>query len=518
MMRYVQPGTGGELQPSSDRMARHTPVGSWRFGTTAGVAFVASLAMFLVVPAFMQLQADSFRDLYLGRWIVAHGFPHREVFAIANRGGRWVDQQWLSDSIAYGSWKLAGYQCLALLNAGAFAAAYGMLAGLLRWRGASVAVAISFSSFAMVSSFTLVFVRAQILVLPLFVALMWLCLDDAEHDDLRLRTLLLLPLLVLWANMHGSALLGSSLATVYLLYRAGQMVVLHRQRTASLYALLSAVTALTVIATPFGFGVVHYYTAFAGNSAMGAADFEWDPPTFPTLGFFQFVIPLALACTSAIFAWRKGRGVSLIVIGGMALTAVAASLAMRNNVWLGMVAAVVLAESAGGWIPTQPYSTKFLRVLAAAAAVLALIGVGRLASERNARFEILAPKAAVQGTAAYAAAHPCSLVLADILSVSALLWHDPWLAGRVEFDGRIEIYRPRALRRWVAFQAADGPRSLEVARGYGILIASSRSPALVRELSRLPGASVLGRDSHGIGILDAQTAVKSCSRAVARRA
>jgi hypothetical protein len=389
---------------------------------------------------------------------------------------------------------------------------------LIRWRGASVAVAISFSLFAMVSAFTLVFMRAQMLALPLFVALMWLCLDDAQNDRLRWRTLLLVPLLVLWANMHGSALLGTAIATVYLLYRSGRMASLHRRRDASLYAVLSAIAGLTVVATPFGFGVVHYYTAFVGNSAMGAADFEWDPPNFPTLGFFQFVVPLALACAAAVLAWRKGRGVSFLVIGGLVLTAVAAGLAMRNNVWLGMVAAVVLAESAASWIPTQPYSIRFMRVLAIAGAILGLIGVGRLAGETSARFEILAPKAAIEGAAAYAGAHPCSLVLADILSVSALLWHDPWMAGRVEFDGRIEIYRPQALRRWVDFQAADEPRSLDVARGYGILIASSRSPGLVRELSRLPGASVLGHDSHGISVLGDHAADRSCSRAVPRPA
>jgi len=457
--------------------------------------------MFLVAPAFMQLQADSFRDLYLGRWIVEHGFPLREVFAIANRGGRWVDQQWLSDAIAYGTWKLAGYQGLALVNAGAFAVAYAMLAGLMRWRGASVALAVSFASFAMVSAFTLVFIRAQMLVLPLFVALLWLCLDDAAHDDLRWRTVLLVPLLVLWANMHGSALLGTAIATAYLLYRSGRMARLHQRRSASLYAGLSAVAGLTVIATPFGFGVLHYYTAFVGNTAIGAADLEWNSPAFPRLGFFQFVVPLALACASAIYARAKGHRVSLLVTGAMVLTAVAASLAMRNNVWLGIAAALLLAESAASWIPTQPYSIRFLRVLATAGAILAVVGVGRLTGESSARFEVLAPKSALRGTAAYARTHPCSLVLADILSVSALLWHDPWLAGRVAFDGRIEIYRPQALLRWVDFQSADGPRSLDVARGYGILIASSRPPRLARELSGLRGATVLGRDSHGVSVL-----------------
>src|SRR5207302_1927612 len=139
----------------------------------------------------------------------------------------------------------------------------------------------------------------------------------------------------------------------------------------------------------------------------------------------------------------RGRRPSLLVLGGVVLTAVAAALAMRNNVWLGMVAALLIADTAAAWIPTQSYSVTFLRILSMTGAVLAVGGIGRLAAASDGRFQILAPKHAIESAAAYAAAHPCTRALADILSVSALLWHHPWMAGRVAFDGRIEVYRPR---------------------------------------------------------------------------
>ena len=90
--------------------------------TATAVAFVAALALVLAAPAFMQLQADSFRDLFLGKWILEHGIPHHEAIAIVNRGRPWLDQQWLSDLVTYECWKVAGYAGLALLSACAFAA------------------------------------------------------------------------------------------------------------------------------------------------------------------------------------------------------------------------------------------------------------------------------------------------------------------------------------------------------------------------------------------------------------
>jgi hypothetical protein len=489
------PTTPSELTKSTDA--------SRGVVTVVTVAFVAGLTLFLIVPAFMQLQADSYRDLYLGRWIASHGIPHHEVFTIANRGRPWIDQQWLADLLGYEAWRLAGYQGLAVLDAGAVATAYGLLAGVMRRRGATAPVSISFASFATVSVFTLVFIRAQSLALPLFPGLLWLCLADAEADRIRLPALAIVPLLALWANLHGAVLLGAVLAAGYLLYRSLRFARRGLRRTAAGYAALALLAALAVLATPYGTEILAYYRDFVGNGAVRAADIEWAGPVFPALSFFQFVVPLGLAAVSLLIAWWRSRrrpaGFDLWVV---ALTAVAALLAMRNNVWLGMAAGLLIADSVGGWLPTQPLRPGFLRAAAVAAIALAVLGVGRLALEGTARYEALAPERAVAAAAHYAAAHPCSRVLADILSVSVLLWRDPWLAGRVAFDGRIELYPERALAAWVAFEADVGPHALDLARGYRILIASKRSRVLMQRLLRFPAGSILADDARGTAVLN----------------
>ncbi len=79
---------------------------------------------------------------------------------------------------------------------------------------------------------------------------------------------------------------------------------------------------------------------------------------------------------------------------------------------------------------------------------------------------------AVTATAAYGESRPCVRVIGDSVSASALLWLDPPLAGRVAFDGELEVYPQPALRGWVTFQAAQTPDWLSAASGYQILIAS----------------------------------------------
>jgi hypothetical protein len=308
---------------------------------------------------------------------------------------------------------------------------------------------------------------------------------------------------MLWANVHGSVILGAAIAAGYLLYRAGRLLVAGRLRAAAGYAGLALASVLSVLATPYGIGILHYYREFVGNGALGAADLEWDPPRFPALSFFQFSLPLALAAISALLAWLRARRRPLpIELWAVGLTALAAAFAMRNDVWLGFAAALLIAKTASDWIPTHPPTSGFLRLAALAAVTLSAVGIARLATESNARFDALAPRREIAATAFYAASHPCARVLADIVSVSALLWQDPWLQGRVGFDGRIEAYRPRALFTWVAFQTADGPHGLYAARGYQLLLGSSRSPMLVRELSRLKDSVVLSRDRRGIAVVN----------------
>src|SRR5262249_36772247 len=65
-------------------------------------------------------------------------------------------------------------------------------------------------------------IRAQSFAYPCLALTLWLILADGRAPRPRARTWLLIPVLVLWANTHGSVLLGAALVALYAGYRAAR--------------------------------------------------------------------------------------------------------------------------------------------------------------------------------------------------------------------------------------------------------------------------------------------------------
>src|SRR5437660_791891 len=97
--------------------------------------------------------------------------------------------------------------------------------------------------------------RVQSLVFPLFVALLWLLAEDSRRHSRRV--LLALPIVVLWANIHGTAFLAAALVAL-----RGLAMLFERDRPLlarlPMAAVLAASPAL-LLASPYGFSLVGYY-------------------------------------------------------------------------------------------------------------------------------------------------------------------------------------------------------------------------------------------------------------------
>jgi len=468
----------------------------------AAVAFVAAGTFALPVWHIVsELTSDSYMTLYAGRWIAQHGLTHHEVFTLAARGRGWVDQQWLAQLLAYGAWKLGGYRLLALLAAALIGGSFGLLAWWMRRQSTSVVLTIACASLAFIVTLPSAFIRAELFALPLFVTALIICLADSERERPGPRLALLLPLLVLWANVHGSVLLGAGLASVYGLYRAVQALGRAERRTAAALIVFALLAAATPLANPYGTRVVHYYTSLIGNKVIASGVSEWHAPVFGQLSFFIFVVPLALVLASLVAAARKGHRPPFVLLVASVAAAVGAGLAARNTVWFGIVGGLLLAETARAWLPTQPPSRGFLTALTAAAAAILAAGLITLATRSNDGFQTLTPVKAIGAAYSYAIKHPCAKILADDQSSSALLWLYPQLRGRIGFDARLEQYPDPALERWFRFESADPTNWTDTIAGYQILVgSSSTSGPLVEELAQSSTARILAHDRRGIAV------------------
>jgi hypothetical protein len=165
--------------------------------------------------------------------------------------------------------------------------------------------------------------RVQMFSLVLFTLLVALLRADERAPSGRLY--LALPLLALWSNLHGAALLGMAILWAYLgLSRARA-----RPRGDLATAMVVGVAApLALCLTPAGIHTIDYYRGVLTNVAAQRGEGLWAP-----LGTGPLDL-LLIACTMALL-WRLrhagARAWEIVVIVALALLTVKAA---RNGVWL----------------------------------------------------------------------------------------------------------------------------------------------------------------------------------------
>ena len=178
---------------------------------------MALVALSLVVSLEYSryLFADSYYDLYAGRYIVQHGIPHWNVVTVVAHGAPWIDQQWLAQVLYYGAWAAGGYPAVALLSSLVLTSGFAVLALTMHSRGVPPARMFLWTCGTLIVYLGNIVIRAQSFAYPLFALTLWLVVADSRAPRLRARTWLVLPVLVLWANTHGSVLIGAAMVALY---------------------------------------------------------------------------------------------------------------------------------------------------------------------------------------------------------------------------------------------------------------------------------------------------------------
>jgi len=191
-----------------------------REALVVGVCAAYVAILLIALPA--ELVQDSWMTLLGGREIVQHGLPSHDHVAVWTTGADWVDGQWLAQLLFYGLFLAGGMKLVLLSHAALLTAAFASALAAARLRGASEkSVALVGLGAMLAAPWELQF-RAQTLGTLLFVWVVALLLADSRTPSRRV--LLVLPLLALWANVHGTVLLGAALATL-----RGAAIVLERR-------------------------------------------------------------------------------------------------------------------------------------------------------------------------------------------------------------------------------------------------------------------------------------------------
>ncbi|HET8892772.1 MAG TPA: hypothetical protein VFM96_01570, partial [Gaiellaceae bacterium] len=224
----------------------------------AVAAPLALLAVAVVVTGPGLVVQDSWLALVSGRELVAHGLPSVDHLTVMASGHRWVDQQWLAQLVLYGAARAGGVGLAFALCVLAVLTAFELVAHIAYRRGASPVVLLLFLAWAVVAAPWGLQMRAQALALPLFALTLWLLERGGSP-------FLILPVLAVWANIHGSVLVGVGLVAAYAIVR----------RSPALFVLAPAMTLLS----PYAMRLPGYYRLMVLNPPFGRFVKEWQRTT-----------------------------------------------------------------------------------------------------------------------------------------------------------------------------------------------------------------------------------------------
>ena len=168
-------------------------------------AALASFALVLFAPAVFN-DADTYWHIAAGRWMLDNQAVLRiDPFSYTFAGHPWQTQEWLAEIVMALAYIGLGWNGVALLFASAAALTMGLLGA------ASVALARRVSLIVvLILSFECVAVslvaRPHLLALPLLE--MWTAGLLIAREEGRAPSWKLLPLMLLWTNLHASFLIG----------------------------------------------------------------------------------------------------------------------------------------------------------------------------------------------------------------------------------------------------------------------------------------------------------------------
>jgi hypothetical protein len=421
---------------------------------------LALVALFLAAEAPSLIAPDAWLALVGGREIAAHGLPSADHLTVFAAGRAWVDQQWLGQILFYRLDQWAGAWAITALSLLGYVSAFGVAAATACRRAARPWVVGVFFVAAVASSPWALGTGPQSVALLLFAVTVALVVRDP--DAKRSSTLWLLPLLCVWANLHGSVALGALVTGLF------GLQALIRRRCSRLVAVPCALAPLTLLVSPYAVKLPGYYRLmlidhpFAGHVEL----WQRTTPGALTTAFFL------LAAAGIVLVVRKWRALAPIELIVLAVTLAAALDAVRGIIWFGLAALaflppLVIKKRSRAPGPASPKVRALVAPALLAGAVAAIV----LGSTRPASFYDPAfPPALRVILQAQPASRP---VFVDGRYADWLLWEVPSLRGRIAYDARVELLtRHQAIEQQRFHDMTPGWQA--PTKGYGLVVSDPK--------------------------------------------
>jgi hypothetical protein len=454
----------------------------------AGLALLAAVP--LAILAYLSFSPELFNDgdtswhLGAGRWMLETGtIPDRDPFSFTFADRPWTAHEWLAEILMAGLFGIGGWNALGLLTATAVAALL-FLVGLearRHWRP-TIAIAVMLSLFIVLTPFILA--RPHVLAWPILAGWTIVLMRAREAD--QAPPLIAALLMLLWANLHGSFLIGLLLIGPFALEAA---VASKWQRSVLIrWASFGILSLLLSLATPHGVQGLLFPLQVSGMESLPLIK-EWLPTPLLEPKGFQIVL---VGTVVGAFAMRVRVPIfRLLLLLGMLYLALAH---VRHQAVLAIIAAFVLppAFARNEETATRAGTGRKLALGAGLFLAVAAIWAVRLALPEARRDSPSNPLTAI-------AAVPAALHGVPVFN--SYSFGGPLILNRIRpfIDGRADMYGDAFMFEWQRIHRGDAAAFERALRRWGIAwtILEPSAP-LVAMLDKRPGWRRIHTDAWAV--------------------
>ncbi|MEH2504364.1 MULTISPECIES: hypothetical protein [unclassified Bradyrhizobium] len=384
-------------------------------------------ALLLIVGSTLLRDSDTYWQIVVGRSILEHAaLPRVDLYSFTRIGEPWTSSSWFAQVLYAASYHLAGWSGPVVLAAISIAATFALLTYVLGCRIPST-YAILIALAAMVLSWPHFFARPHVLALPVMVAWSYGLMSASERREPP--SFWLLPLILLWANLHGGFIFGLVLIGAFAFDAVWNAKPSQREPLTVRWIAFGVGAVAACCVTPYGWGSILASFKILDLGELLHLINEWRPADFSSLGPFELSM-LALIGGGLYSGVKLSPPRIALALGllHMALSHI------RNLEIFALLLPIVLLAPVASQFALQP--ARLVRTSAPSVAMLAVLLGGLTwvfaANARIAPPEGQSPAAAVDALQA----HNPKRVLNDLPFGGYLIWRQI----PVFIDGRAELY------------------------------------------------------------------------------
>lgn len=349
------PPFSGELTSSPP----HEPVKAWLLSVVLSsrrlLVFVFMLVIF-TIAARPITDPDFWWHLKTGQYLVeTRSIPHTDIFSTVRLGNEWIAHEWGSEVFIYSLYRALGYGGLIIAFALMIAISFLIAYRRCQKRAPHPYVAGFAVILGAIATLPTWGVRPQVFSI-LFASIFLGILDSYSHDKKNRAIWWLVPLMIVWTNMHAGFAVGIAfiMLTMFGIVLDGLLIrrhaigdIFHALRPIGL-VLIVCIAAVSV--NPNGLRLYSYPFETLTSRTMMQYIQEWRSPDFHEPMFQALSLMILLTFSALALSKKRPRPneiLLLIATGWMTLRS------SRNMPFFVLVAMPLLAKHSWTWLTSH---------------------------------------------------------------------------------------------------------------------------------------------------------------------